>query len=220
MTVRLHALQQSKTGRTIRLRGKRTLAILVILLTIAVFLWLFLHHIAQPAWLMALPGALAELLLLAELAALLTLVALWSVLLWLSRRPARPVQVVPLTVDQQLTLSPQQFEHYVADLFRAKGYTVVVRGRSGDMGVDLEVTAGPGKHAVVQCKRYQNTVGAKTVRELYGTLRHERAAHAFLVTSAEISAAAREWARNKPLTLIDGDTLYAIASALARRVRA
>jgi restriction system protein len=85
--------------------------------------------------------------------------------------------------------------------------------------VDLEVTALPGKRAIVQCKRYQSTVGPEIVRELYGTLLHERAAHAFLVTSAEISASARRWARNKPLTLIDGSTLIAITTDLSNRAR-
>ena len=68
--------------------------------------------------------------------------------------------------------------------------------------------------AIVQCKRYQNTVGAELVRELYGTLMHEKALHAFLITTADISSAAREWAQGKPITLIDGATLMAIAAAL------
>ena len=57
-------------------------------------------------------------------------------------------------------------------------------------------------------------IDPKIVRELYGTLVHERAAHAFLVTTAVISDAAREWASNKPMTLIDGKTLAQIAAVL------
>ncbi|MCB0000495.1 MAG: restriction endonuclease, partial [Anaerolineales bacterium] len=41
-----------------------------------------------------------------------------------------------------------------------------------------------------------------------------RAAHAFLVTTADISDAAREWAQYKPITLIDGETLVQIATSL------
>ena len=78
----------------------------------------------------------------------------------------------------------------------------------------LELRRRDGKKAIVQCKRYTNTVGPDVVRELYGTLMHERAAHAFLVTSAVISDSAREWARRKPMTLIDGATLVQIAAAL------
>jgi hypothetical protein len=46
---------------------------------------------------------------------------------------------------------------------------------------------------------------------------HERVHHAFLVTTADISDAARQWAKHKPMTLIDGATLVSIASALNSR---
>jgi restriction endonuclease Mrr len=52
------------------------------------------------------------------------------------------------------------------------------------------------------------------VRELLGTMIHEQVHHAFLVTTADISPAAREWAQTKPMTLIDGQTLVALAEAL------
>jgi restriction system protein len=111
-------------------------------------------------------------------------------------------------------LSPKAFEHYVAGLYRRKGYHVVVRGRSGDHGVDLELTSAGGRRAIVQCKRYRDTVGEEIVRGLFGTLLHETAHHAFLVTTADISAAARAWAAGKPMTLIDGTTLVEIAAAV------
>ncbi len=44
---------------------------------------------------------------------------------------------------------------------------------------------------------------------------HEQAAHAFLVTTAEISKATREWTQGKPMTLIDGATLVKIITALS-----
>ena len=52
------------------------------------------------------------------------------------------------------------------------------------------------------------------MRELYGTLIHEKVAHAFLVTTADISDAAREWARGKPMTLIDGKMLVQVVTAV------
>ena len=53
-----------------------------------------------------------------------------------------------------------------------------------------------------------------TVRELSGPLLHGLVRHAFLVTTADISDGARDWAADKPLTLIDGKTLVAIAREL------
>jgi restriction system protein len=76
------------------------------------------------------------------------------------------------------------------------------------------VERGGGKRAIVQCKRYRRPVGPDVVRELYGTLIHERVAHAFLVTTADISNSARQWAAGKPMTLIDGALLVQISARL------
>lgn len=198
-------------------RKRRSLTAVTLLCTLGFLSWVILHYLSQPTWLVTLPASLLDVFVIGELAAALTLMGLWSVLVWQQRMRLVPNAAPILSIDGLYDLSPQQFEHYVADVFRAKGYKVTVRGSAGDLGVDLEVTASPGKRAIVQCKRYRTRVGPEIVRELYGTLLHERAAHAFLVTSAEISPSAHTWARNKPLTLIDGKTLIAITSDLARK---
>ena len=183
-----------------------------------ILLWLFYRLLWNPLWLANLPVIILELLELIEAAAFLTLVSLWVILPWKRLRPRLATTVTtslpPSTVEELYALSPADFESYVADLFKRRGFKVKLRGRSGDMGVDLELAGPNGKRAIVQCKRYQHTVGAEIVRELYGTLIHERSMHAFLVTTADISDAAREWAANKPITLIDGATLIQIAAAL------
>lgn len=180
----------------------------------AVFLaWLFLHRILYPNWFDALPNLLVELIALTEVAGFAALAVVWSVIGWRIRSYEPPLAPV-LDVDDLIHLSPAEFEQYVARLFRRRGYKVKLRGRSGDLGVDLEVRNGMGKRAIVQCKRYRSTIGPSVVRELYGTLIHERVAHGFLVTTAGISDAAREWAQGKPLTLIDGETLVRVATML------
>jgi hypothetical protein len=184
----------------------------------AVFIsWIFYRLLFRPIWLAQLPATWSELLALSETAWAFTLSFLWAAMGWrFLIAPARrlPPPLPALSVADLYALSPAEFEQYVGQLFRRKGYQVKWRGRSGDHGVDLEVTHPGGKRAIVQCKRYQNTVGPEVVRELYGTFIHERAAHAFLVTTADISTAARAWARGKPMTLIDGPTLTAIAATL------
>ena len=47
---------------------------------------------------------------------------------------------------------------------------------------------------------------------------HEGVHHAILVTTADISQAARDWARSKPMTLIDGQALVQIAESLRTAV--
>jgi restriction system protein len=187
--------------------------LLIVLLTAVYLLWLFVRIVSQPAWLLALPALLDELLRLAELAGLLTLGLLWSVLWWHGRQD-QPHTIQPLDREKLYSLDPYDFERYVAALFRSKGYRVQLRGRSGDAGVDLMLTQRGGKRAIVQCKRYRRPIGPDIVRELYGTLIHERVSHAFLVTTADISDSAREWAQGKPITLVDGDSLALIAAVL------
>ena len=186
-------------------------------LTVIFLLWRLYHAWWQPAWLAGLPAAMVELLNLLETAGAFTLGFLWFSLWWQRLQPRQSVPL--LEVADLQAMSPVDFEKYVGQLFRQKGYRVKLRGRKGDLGVDLELTKPGGKRAIVQCKRYQNTIDPKIVRELYGTLIHEQVAHAFLVTTADISNAAREWAQFKPITLIDGETLVKIAATLTAPVQ-
>jgi restriction system protein len=183
------------------------------LLTAVYFFWLLIRAVSQPAWLTQLPGVAAEFVRLVEVGWLATLIVLWGLVWWQGRQESvRPL--LPLTLDQLYNLQPAEFEQYVAQLFRQKKFKVTVRGRSGDLGVDLVIIRPGGKRAIVQCKRYRNTIGPEIVRELYGTLIHEGVSHAFLITTADISDSARTWAQGKPMTLIDGPTLVAIACSL------
>ena len=187
-------------------------------LTVLFALWLGYRLLVRPVWLVLLPPFLDEMLLLGEAAGAFTVGFLWVTLAWGHYRRQRlpAIAVAKPGVADLYALSPAEFEQYVAWLFRQKGYNVKIRGRSGDHGVDLELARPGGPKAIVQCKRYQKAVGPDVVRELFGTLVHEGAAHAFLVTTADISEAARQWARYKPITLIDGRTLVQVAAALER----
>ncbi len=178
-------------------------------LTVAFLVWMTYRVLFRPAF----PIGLAEYVTLLELATGFTLVIIWTAVWW--HQHNRTDYTVPqLALIELYELSPQEFEQYVARLFRHKGYRVKLRGRSGDQGVDLELIKRGGKRAVVQCKRYQRTISPDVVRDLYGTMMHERVAHAFLVTTADISDASRHWALGKPITLIDGKTLAQIVAEL------
>lgn len=196
-----------------KINGFFTTVLLAVLGTLLFLYWVVYRFVVRPAWLGMLPEDTQLTFDLLEAAATFALVVLWIAIgwFWLERRHKN--KAVKNRSDLY-KLSPTAFEHYVADLFRQRGYTVHVRGKSGDLGVDLELISDTGRRAIVQCKRYQRTVGPDIVRELYGTLIHERVARAFLVTTADISASAREWARGKPMTLIDGKTLAEIAQAV------
>lgn len=119
------------------------------------------------------------------------------------------------TLAQMLALDPAEFEVWIGMMFRLNGYRVRNTQYSGDHGVDIEVSRPPMSTGLVQCKRYRGTVGERVVRELYGTLIHERGDKAWLATTGAISRQAREWATGKPIELWDGQKLV----ELARRAR-
>ena len=160
-----------------------------------------------PAWLLEMMGLFTG-------AGVLTLSLLWGLVFWQRRVGAGQTTGERMPVAELYALSPRAFEHFVGELFERRGYTVEVRGRAGDLGVDLALTRPDGRRAIVQCKRYRHQVGPDIVRELFGTMVHERAFHGFLVTTAEISDAARQWAADKPITLIDGAALAALSDDL------
>lgn len=115
------------------------------------------------------------------------------------------------TLAQMLALDPAEFEIWIGMMFRLNGYRVRNTQYSGDHGVDIEVSKPPVSTGLVQCKRYRGTVGERVVRELYGTLIHERGDRAWLATTGAISRQAREWASGKPIELWDGQKLVELA---------
>ena len=108
----------------------------------------------------------------------------------------------------------EDFEHLVREIFEkefsSNGGEVKVTQASRDGGVDA-VAFDPdpirGGKIVIQAKRYTNTVGVSAVRDLYGTVMNEGATKGILVTTADYGPDAYDFAKNKPLTLLNGGNL-------------
>lgn len=115
------------------------------------------------------------------------------------------------------TMDPYDFENLVAETYRSLGYDAQQVGKSGDHGVDVRLVTPDGKKWVGQVKRYSGAVGEGVIRELYGTMVSEKAARALLVTTAQITEPAREWARNKPIDLVDGPAFIKLMDEAQRR---
>ncbi|MEN8098382.1 MAG: restriction endonuclease, partial [Chloroflexota bacterium] len=147
-----------------------------------------------------------------------TVIVLWCGIGW-QRWRATKAPIPELSIEQLQALDPTQFEEHVAHFFRRKGFKVHRRGRTGDHGVDLEVYSPNQKMGIVQCKRYRSTVGEGIIRELFGSLVHEGASHAYLVTPSNISDAARNWAESKPITLVDGTDLIKLTQEINQQTR-
>jgi restriction system protein len=100
-------------------------------------------------------------------------------------------------------MTPTEFEAFIGELFRQMGYGVSITSASGDEGVDLFLEK-EGRKAIVQCKRQKGSVGQPVVRDLVGTMVHNRADQGFIVTTGTFSLPAQTWAEGKPIQLVDG----------------
>lgn len=110
-------------------------------------------------------------------------------------------------LEDLLALSPDEFETLVAALFKAYGHEAQVSGGSSDHGVDVIIFNSEGEKWIAQCKRYSGSVGEPVVRDLYGTMQHEGAQKAYLITTGTFTAQAADWAEGKPIVLYDGEAL-------------
>jgi restriction system protein len=112
------------------------------------------------------------------------------------------------------TMDWEKFEVLIRDLiqkeFGSDGSTVEVTRASRDAGVDaIAFDEDPirGGKFVIQAKRYNNLVPVSAVRDLYGTVVNEGAVKGILVTTSYYGPDAVSFAKDKPLTLINGEQL-------------
>jgi restriction system protein len=61
-------------------------------------------------------------------------------------------------------MTGERFEEWLANFFRARGYSVKLTPRTGDYGVDLDMRKD-GKVTVVQAKRWKGNVGPRRSRK-------------------------------------------------------
>lgn len=115
------------------------------------------------------------------------------------------------------TMPWEDFEYFVRELFdkmfNKNGGEVKVTQASHDGGVDaIAFDDDPirGGKFVIQAKRYNNVVSVSAVRDLYGTMIHEGATKGILVTTSSYGKDAYEFAKDKPIALIDGSALLGL----------
>jgi restriction system protein len=120
----------------------------------------------------------------------------------------------------------QDFEHLIREIFEKEfstnGGEVKVTQASRDGGVDaIAFDPDPirGGKIVIQAKRYTNTVGVAAVRDLYGTVVNEGATKGILVTTTDYGPDAYDFAKNKPLTLMNGANLLYLLDKHGHKAR-
>jgi restriction system protein len=121
------------------------------------------------------------------------------------------------SIDESTNLAAmdwEDFENLIREIFekvfQQNGGEVRVTQTSRDGGVDaIAFDPDPirGGKIIIQAKRYTNVVGVSAVRDLYGTVSHEGAIKGILVTTANYGNDAYEFAKGKPITLLNGSNL-------------
>ena len=130
---------------------------------------------------------------------------------WQARRGWQTFQQAHIDLNWLNSMTWRDFERLVGDMYRADGFTVSEPGREGaDGGVDLRLWKD-GKTTIVQCKRWGTfKVGISPIREIYGVMTAEKADRAVFITSGVYTKEALEFARDKPLDMVDGAQLATI----------
>lgn len=141
-------------------------------------------------------------------------------ILTFNKNDRRFVEGKDVSVNQGTNLAAmhwEDFEHLVRELFEMEfarnGGEVRVTQASRDGGVDAIIfDPDPlrGGKIVVQAKRYTNTVGVSAVRDLYGTVINEGANTGILITTSDYGHDSYEFAKDKPLKLLNGGHLLAL----------
>lgn len=114
------------------------------------------------------------------------------------------------TKPNLMELNPWEFETLVSNLFEKWGLETKLTRSTKDGGVDaiaFDTRAFLGGKFVIQAKRYKNTVGVSAIRDLYGTMLNEGANKGILVTTSGYGPDAFDFAKDKPIELIDGGQL-------------
>ena len=108
------------------------------------------------------------------------------------------------SLDEMMKMTPYAFEGYVADYFRAAGYTVFQTKRSRDGGKDL-VMYKNGQTFFVEVKKYarSNHIQRPLIQKLVGAC-HPEGARGIFVTTSSFSKGAIDEAYRSNIRLIDG----------------
>ena len=86
-------------------------------------------------------------------------------------------------IEEIHSLSPLEFEKYVARLFSLRGYKTNLTPVSSDYGLDVILEKEKVKIGV-QVKHYTNAVGVRAVQEVIAGMKYYKCSEGYVVTSA------------------------------------
>ncbi|MCD1258001.1 restriction endonuclease [Paenibacillus athensensis] len=142
---------------------------------------------------------------IASIVVLLVCIGAWFAIL-LARKMAADEKLRKSGIADIDRMDGFQFEQYLGQLFKARGYKVQVTQASGDFGADL-VIEKEGRKVAIQAKRYSGNVGLKAVQEVAAAKAHYQASEAWVITNSAYTEQAKQLASSNEIKLFSRNDL-------------
>jgi restriction system protein len=114
------------------------------------------------------------------------------------------------TTDYSEDITPEDYEHFCADILNQNGWVAVVTQGSGDQGIDV-VAEKDDFRLAIQCKKYSKPVGNKAVQEAYAGGAFYEANACAVVAPIEYTPSAIELADSLGVHLFHHDDLAGLS---------
>lgn len=134
-----------------------------------------------------------------------TLLALLGWLWWYKRQGSRHLYEA-YTLANIDSMSGLEFERYLADLLRRRGYTSIRLTEKYDLGIDI-IAQKDGITWGIQAKRYSGLVKAAAIRQAYTALARYKCDRAMVISNSTYSRPARLLAQDTKSVLVDREEL-------------
>ena len=100
-------------------------------------------------------------------------------------------------------MTGEEFEEYLALLYKSKGFVVKMTPKTCDFGADLLLTDKDGTKICIQAKRYRGLVGEAAVQQTLSGMNYYDCDKAMIVTNSHYTDAAKALAKKCNIKMID-----------------
>lgn len=141
---------------------------------------------------------------------LLPIVVVWTIKRVVCKRKKirqNREKIAVFDMSQIDSMSGEEFERLLKEVFECLGYDVKLTKKSHDFGADL-IVSKKGISSLVQAKCYGKTVGIKAVQEIIASRKHYGANDVIVATNNYFSKEAQILADENNVVLMDRDVLF------------
>lgn len=121
--------------------------------------------------------------------------------------------IIILDLNRIDKMSGEEFEDFLAKIYRKKGYKVIQTPHSSDYGADLIITKS-GYASCIQAKRYSSNVGSKAIQEVQASLNYYKASKGIVITNSKFTPNAIKLAKANHIQLIDRNALISLMNSV------